>query len=218
MWNTLLEKYVSKEGEVDYLAFKKDTALFYRYLDLLSNNAPDPEKWTREEQLAFWINAYNAFTVKLIIDHYPLQSIKDITALNIPKISSPWTMNFFEIGGKSFNLDKIEHEILRKEFDEPRIHFAVNCAAVSCPKLLNESYKADKLDEQLEKQASYFLNNSGKNKLNKNKVSLSKIFSWYKADFTSKGTLIDFLNRYAKMKINANAEIEYLEYDWGLNE
>lgn len=218
MWNTLLEKYVSEDGHVNYRAFKKDTALFNRYLDLLGNNAPHPEKWTKNEKMAYWINAYNAFTIKLILDHYPLNSIKDITALNIPKVNSPWTIDFINIGDKTLNLDEIENEILRKEFDDPRIHFAINCASVSCPKLLNESYNAKNLDEQLDNQTRYFLNDSGKNKLSKDKTYLSKIFSWYKKDFTENGTLIDFINDYSEVKIKAKAEIEYLDYNWNLNE
>jgi hypothetical protein len=218
MWDTLVNKYVSPTGNVNYLSFQQDSALFKRYLKLLSEHRPDPEKWTKDEQIAYWINAYNAFTVKLIIDHYPLESIKDITKVNIPLVSSPWTINFFEIGGESFNLDQIEHKILRKDFEEPRIHFAVNCASVSCPQLRNEAYTAAKLDEQLDSQAKYFLNQSGKNKLSKNELKLSKIFKWFTGDFTQNQTLIEFLNRYSDVEISEDANIDYLDYSWELNE
>lgn len=218
MWTTLLKKYVSIDGKVDYKGFKQDKALFEMYLNLLSEHRPDPDKWTKEEQIAYWINAYNAFTIKLIIDHYPLESIKDITKVNIPLVSSPWTIKFFKIGGEDFDLDKIEHKILRKDFNEPRIHFAVNCASVSCPKLRNEAYSAEKLDEQLDSQAKHFLNESGKNELSKNELKLSKIFKWFTGDFTQDQTLIEFLNRYSEVEISEDAKIDYLEYSWELNE
>lgn len=218
MWTSLLSKYASEDGKVNYAGFKKDMALFERYLDLLRNNRPDPNKWTEAEQIAYWINAYNAFTVKLIVDNYPIKSIKDITTVNIPLLNSPWTINFFEIGGESFNLDKIEHKILRKEFDEPRIHFAINCASVSCPRLRNEAFTAEKLNEQLDSQATYFLNKSGKNILAEKVLKLSKIFSWFTGDFTKRTTLVEFLNRYAEVEISEKAKIEYLDYYWELNE
>ena len=218
MWDTLVNKYVSPTGNVNYPGFQQDSALFNRYLNLLSEHRPDPEQWAKEEQIAYWSNAYNAFTIKLIIDHYPLESIKDITKVNIPLVSSPWTINFFKIGGEDFDLDKIEHKILRKDFNEPRIHFAVNCASVSCPKLRNEAYSAEKLDEQLDSQAKYFLNESGKNELSEDELKLSKIFKWFTGDFTKNQTLIEFLNRYSEVEISEDAKIDHLEYSWELNE
>ena len=116
------------------------------------------------------------------------------------------------------NLDHIEHKILRKEFDEPRIHFAIVCASKSCPALLNRAYTADSLETQLTTQVKGFLADDFRNKISENKVGLSKIFSWFKGDFTKNGTLIEYINRYSAVKVNKDAEISYLKYNWELNE
>ena len=154
-WTKLVEQHVTLSGKVNYKGFIKDKIALDDYLDTLSNHPPG-KNWNEAEQLSYWINAYNAFTVKLIIDHYPLKSIKDIAG-NLPMINSPWDMKFFKIGGVDFDLNTIEHEILRKKFEEPRIHFAINCASFSCPKLRNEAFEANKLEEQLEDQTNYFM-------------------------------------------------------------
>ena len=169
--------------------------------------------------LAYWINAYNGFTVKLIVDNYPVESIKDLgPALKIPLIKDVWHYKFFKIGGQESSLDEIEHSILRKEFEEPRIHFAINCASVSCPPLLNEAFEAETINAQLDKVAKGFINDSSRNKISAEAVQVSSIFSWFKGDFTKNGDLIDFLNKYSKTKIKSNAKISFLDYDWNLNE
>ncbi|MBN7815627.1 DUF547 domain-containing protein [Algoriphagus sp. YJ13C] len=217
-WSDLLKKHVNSSGMVDYEGFIKDKAKLEAYLKTLSSARPDKNTWSREEQLAYWINAYNAFTVKLIVDNYPTKSIKDLgPALKIPLVSDVWHYKFFQIEGEDFSLDEIEHGILRKEFDEPRIHFAVNCASISCPPLLNEAFFPSKLDQQLNSQAVAFINGGVRNKISQNSVQLSSIFSWFKGDFTDNGSLIDFLNKYSKVKIDKNAKISYLDYDWNLN-
>ena len=127
VWDELTRKHVTESGVVNYKGIIQDSIQFNAYLDLLSSHLPNETNWTREERLAYWINAYNAFTVKLIIDHYPVVSIKDIKK-GIPLVNSVWDIQFIEIGGKSYDLNNIEHGILRKEFYEPRIHFAINCA------------------------------------------------------------------------------------------
>ncbi|UII29510.1 DUF547 domain-containing protein [Fulvivirga maritima] len=219
MWDTLVKKHVDDQGWVDYKGFISDKALLEEYLNLLSNHAPDKAKWSREEQLAYWINAYNAFTVKLIVDNYPVKSIKDLKpTLNIPGVNTVWHKQFFTIGGVASSLDEIEHDILRKQFDEPRIHFAINCASYSCPPLRNEAYKASLIDEQLQAQAEWFINDEKRNLIAENHIRISSIFSWFSGDFTKKGDLIDYLNQYSKVKISKDAEIKYLEYDWQLNE
>lgn len=138
-WTDLLQKYVSDKGQVDYKAIKANASELRIYLDRLAGHRPD-RSWSRAEKLTYWINAYNAFTVKLIIDKYPVKSIKDI--------KSPWDIRFIELGDKTFTLNHIEHKILRK-MDEPRIHFAIVCASVSCPKLLNTAFEAAQLETQL---------------------------------------------------------------------
>lgn len=218
-WNELLQKHVSAEGIVDYKGFIQDKARLEAYLKTISSNAPDRNSWSENEQLAYWINAYNAFTVKLIVDNYPVESIRDLgPALKIPLIKDVWHYKFFSIGGQESSLDEIEHGILRKEFEEPRIHFAINCASVSCPPLLNEAFVPGKLESQLDKVAKSFINDSSRNKIAKDRIEISSIFSWFKGDFTKNGSLIDFLNRYSDTIISSNAKVSHLDYNWNLNE
>lgn len=217
-WNELLKAHVSADGKVNYKGFIKEKAKLDAYLKTISANAPDRKTWSKDEQLAYWINAYNAFTVKLIVDNYPVESIKDLgPAIKIPLVSDVWHYKFFKIGGQESSLDEIEHSILRKEFNEPRIHFAINCASVSCPPLLNEAFEAKTIDAQLDKVAKDFINSS-RNKITPEAIQISSIFSWFKGDFTKNGSLIDFLNKYSKVKIKSNAKVSHLDYNWSLNE
>ena len=218
-WNELLKANVNSNGTVNYKGFIKEKAKLDAYLKTISENAPDRKTWSKDEQLAYWINAYNAFTVKLIVDNYPVESIKDLgPALKIPMIKDVWHYKFFKIGGEESSLDEIEHSILRKEFEEPRIHFAINCASVSCPPLLNEAFEAATIDSQLDKVAKGFINDSSRNKITPNAIQISSIFSWFKGDFTKNGSLIDFLNKYSTVKIKSDAKVSHLDYDWNLNE
>ncbi len=217
IWDELLKKHVSPNGDVNYKGFISDSIKLNQYLQRLTENPPSETNWTKNEQLAYWINAYNAFTIQLIIRNYPLKSIKDIGG-KIPKVNSPWDIKFFFIGEEKMDLNTIEHNILRKKYDEPRIHFAIVCASKSCPVLLNEAFVSEKLEAQLARQTKEFLKDDFRNKITVDKVQLSKIFDWFKSDFTTKGSLIDFLNQYAPVKINADVKISYLDYDWGLNE
>lgn len=218
-WTVLLQKYVDRDGMVNYKGFQKDSLHLNSYLNELSTNPPDENTWSSEEQIAYWINAYNAFTVKLILDHYPLESIKDIgAAIQIPFVNSPWDIKFIEINGNKLDLNNIEHSILRKTFNEPRIHFAINCASFSCPMLRREAYVADKLNVQLEEQVIQFINDSDRNNIVPTHAEVSKIFSWFKGDFTKNGSLKEFLNQYAKIKIEEDVRISYLDYNWSLNE
>jgi len=215
-WSVLLRKYVTENGQVNYKGFLQDNESFQEYLDKLSLNPPG-ENWSKEEQLAYWINAYNAYTVKLIIDNYPLKSIKTIGD-GLPMVNSPWDIKFFKIGGVDFDLNTIEHEILRKKYNEPRIHFAINCASVSCPKLRNEAFTAEELHTQLDDQANAFINNTSKNKFTDNEISLSKIFNWFESDFIKEKPLDEFLKKYKTINNFKDAKIGYLDYDWNLNE
>ncbi|MGI9551703.1 MAG: DUF547 domain-containing protein [Aurantibacter sp.] len=207
-WNVLLQKYVDTEGNVNYAGLAKDKGKLEAYLQYLNQNAPS-EDWPKNEKLAYYINLYNAATVKLIVDNYPLESIKDLR--------NPWDSKWVLIGGKKYSLGNIEHKILRK-MNEPRIHFAINCASYSCPKLVNKAFLRDTMEEQLEDATIDFINDSSRNVISENKIKLSNIFKWYKGDFTEGGSLIDYLNRYSKTKAGAKAKISYLTYDWGLNE
>jgi len=217
-WDELLKEYVNEDGFIDYKGIISEKVKFQNYLDLLSNNAP-ANSWSEDEKLAYWINVYNAFTVKLIIDNYPLASIKDLNpTLSIPTVNTVWTKESFKIGGEDFSLDRVEHKILRAEFEEPRIHFAINCASFSCPVLRPEAFKAEKIEAQLTEQARSFINDPQRNKITKNAVELSKIFSWFGGDFKKRQTLIQFLNKYSKVKIDENAEVDFMDYQWSLND
>lgn len=207
-WNDLLQKHVSSKGNVDYKGFKKDAAALQSYLDLLAKNLPQ-KSWSKNSVLAYWINAYNAYTVKLILDNYPIKSIK--------KIDSPWDKQFFTLGNKKYSLGEIEHKILRK-MNEPRIHFAINCASFSCPNLANEAYTETALEKQLETAAKSFVNDKTKNTITADKAEISSIFDWFSGDFKTNGTLINFLNKYSTTKIDKNAKVKYKEYNWNLNE
>ena len=209
IWDQALLLNVSSEGNVNYKGFMKDSSLLYEYFRELSYNSPKSD-WSREEKLAYWINAYNAYTIKLIIDSYPVKSIKDI--------KDPWDKKFFKIDGEWHSLGELEHKILRK-FKDPRIHFAINCASYSCPIVWNRAYTADNLHNALDSQAEKFINDPKRNNITNNVVMLSKIFSWYKKDFkVNGGTLEDFINRYASIKISNQKSRGYKEYDWKLNE
>ena len=208
IWDSELKKYVDKEGNVNYRLWKKNSKLLETYLINLENNPPI-NQWTKNDSLAYFINAYNAITVKLILDNYPLRSIKDLII--------PWWLKRFKLNSEKITLNFIEHKILRK-MDEPRIHFAINCASRSCPKLQNVAYYSHKLEKQLNDAASGFINDQTKNKINVNHLMLSKIFSWFKDDFGNRIQLLKFVNKYSKIKILESARIEYLNYDWNLNE
>ncbi|WP_452225053.1 DUF547 domain-containing protein [Lacinutrix chionoecetis] len=207
-FNTLLKKHVAKNGDVDYKGFKNDAEKLNSYIAYLEQQTPS-ENWSVETQLAYFINVYNANTVKLIIDNYPTKSIKDI--------DKPWLKNRFTIGGKEFSLAGLENGILRK-MNEPRIHFAINCASASCPKLLDVAYTEKNVMELMERATKEFINNSAKNELSTNKAKISEIFKWYKSDFTENGTVLDYINKYSDTKVNPNTEIQYIDYDWSLNE
>ncbi|MEZ4792574.1 MAG: DUF547 domain-containing protein [Gelidibacter sp.] len=208
-WDKLLKKYVNAKGYVDYKGFKADQDKLDAYLDKLAKLKPT-DSWSVQELLAYYINLYNAATIQLIVKNYPTKSIKDL--------KSPWTKAFVKVGNKELSLGTIENGVLRK-MDEPRIHFAINCASISCPKLMNEAYTAAKINEQLDAAAKEFINGD-KNDISANNPKLSKIFDFYTGDFKVNGKkdLIGYINQYSNIKINPNAKYTFKEYDWNLNE
>lgn len=207
-WNNLLKKHVTIDGKVNYKGFKADENELKDYINYLGTHSPH-DTWTKEEQLAYWINAYNALTVDLIIRHYPVKSIK--------YIKNPWEQRLWKLGDKWHNLDEIEHQILRK-MNEPRIHFAIVCASFSCPKLQNEAFDASKIEEQLSKVAKEFLSDTNRNEISENSLKLSKIFQWFSKDFKQNGSVVDFINIYTDIDITPKAKISYKNYNWDLNE
>ena len=208
LFNELLQKHVSVQGNVDYKGFELDKAKLKSYIRSLGEHTPS-DSWTKEDKLAYWINAYNALTIDLILRNPKVNSIKDI--------KNPWNQRLWKLGDNWYDLNEIEHKILRK-MEEPRIHFAIVCASVSCPKLQNHAFVGSNIDNQLSRATKEFLNDPSKNVLTKNNLTLSKIFDWFSKDFKQNGTLIDFLNRYSDIEISPKASINYKDYDWNLND
>lgn len=222
-YNMLLQTYVNDEGLVNYEAWKAspdDLAKLQGYSDELA--AFDPSTLTGAEQLAFWINAYNASALHEVLQRYPVDSIRPNTLGVIPERSF-FIDAIHVIGGKNYSLDQIENDVLRT-LGEPRIHFAINCASLSCPKLLNEAYDARKLNGQLDRQGQDFVNDPTRNQFDSstNTAKLSKIFDWFKGDFDSAGGVTNFLLTFAQgdaktVLENPATQIEFLGYDWSLN-
>lgn len=207
-WTALLQKHVDDKGDVDYKGFKNDRAALDSYLKMLSENKPDKD-WSVQEQMAYYINTYNAYTVDLILDNYPVKSIKDI--------DGPWTKAIVPIGNTKMSLAGIENSLLKK-MNDPRFHFAINCASFSCPKLMKEAFTAGKINEQLDTAAKEFIN-SDINEISANSAKISSIFDWYEKDFTKSGkTIIEYVNQYSNTTINPGAAVTFKDYDWSLNE
>ena len=202
-----LRRFVNAAGDVDYAAWKRNQSDLNAYLSDLAAHPPAAD-WSRNERLAYWINAYNAFTIDLILDNYPVAKITDLDG------GKPWDVKRIKLGDKTYSLNQIEHEIIRPQFQEPRIHFAVNCAAASCPPLHNRAFTADNLNGTLERVTRSFVNNAGYNQISGKSATLSKIFDWYGEDFNG---VRDYVARYYEGDLAADAEIDFRDYDWSLN-
>jgi len=208
LWTAALQEHVDDNGNVNYKSWKEDTTYLDNYIQTLEDNPPT-EVWSKNDSLAYFINAYNAVTIKLILDNYPLKSIKNLII--------PWRLKRFSLNGKKISLNDIEHGILRK-MDEPRIHFAINCASASCPKLINIAFESHTMETQLEKVTHDFINDPKKNKISEKKIQLSRIFQWFNADFGNKKERIAFIRKYADQPFDENPKVSFLTYDWLLNE
>jgi len=238
-WTALLRRHVrllrgGQATQVAYAGFRTDRAALKAYLDSLSAVTPSTfAGWTRAERQAFLINAYNAFTVELILTKYPeLKSIKDLGSL----LSSPWKPKWIALLGAMVSLDDIEHAMLRRrgDYDDPRVHFVVNCASIGCPALREEAFVAARLDAQMDEQALRFMSDRTRNRFNpqRGRLELSRIFDWYGEDFRlgHRGivSLAAFAARYADVLADAaadrerirtgRADIAFLDYDWALND
>jgi uncharacterized protein DUF547 len=220
-FDRLLKAHVV-DGMVDYDAFARASG-FPAYLDQLAR--AQPETLSSKEQLAYWINVYNAYTIQLVNAHKERKSIRNINkTLGVLKAMGPWKEEMVKAGGKTMSLDHVEHEIIRKRFQEPRIHFALVCAARSCPPLRREAYAGERLDDQLDDQARIFIAQSpDKNRVDVARATahLSPIFSWFKDDFGP--DLGRFLARYVpdgpERKLLESGKFKIVEtpYDWSLN-
>ncbi len=236
-WAQLLKKHVvlldgGKASQLRYAGMAADKSALKAYTDSLSAvSATAFAGFSKAQQMAFLINAYNAFTVELILTRYPrLESIKDRGTL----LANPWKPKFIKLLGTEMSLDNIEHDTLRAKgrYDDPRIHFAVNCASVGCPMLREEAFVADRLEAQLDEQTLRFMSDRSRNRFADGKLQLSKIFDWYGVDFKAgyKGiaSLGAFAGRYANQLADApadrerikagGADIGFLDYDWKLND
>ncbi|PTN12556.1 DUF547 domain-containing protein [Nitrosomonas aestuarii] len=239
IWDGLLHKHVhmvrqGQASEVDYHAFLKQRNELRSYLSRLSAvSYSEFARWPQAERLAFLINAYNAYTVELILTRYPnVDSIKELGSL----FQSPWKKEFVPLLGKMRSLDDIEHGMIRKpgDYNEPRIHFAVNCASIGCPALLNEAFAGGKLEDQLETVTKAFLEDRTRNRYNAStgRLEVSKIFDWYTQDFESGWggwhSLAAFFSQYAHSLTDSEqarqvvkaggVRMRYLDYDWSLND
>lgn len=207
-YNQLLKIAVDTNGQVNYRWLKMNQSRIEKIAADWQKSG-DWEKWSLPAQKAFWINVYNLNTLLLVCRYYPVKSIQEIAN------GKPWDLQWILIQGKSYSLNDIEHNLLRKKFKDPRIHFAINCAAISCPALNNRAFEAKNLEQQLQARARMFVRDKNKNRISKESLQLSAIFDWYKEDF---GRLTDFISRFSELKINSDATIHFMEYSWALNE
>jgi predicted nucleic-acid-binding Zn-ribbon protein len=213
IFNDLLQEQVTKDGIVDYKNFNGQK--LKKYLTYLEDTSPDIS-WSENKQKAFWINAYNAYTIYLILHAMDAEKITSI--MDIKKEGkTAWKIPFAKVGGTTYTLDHIENNILRKTLFDPRIHVGVNCASSSCPKLGNVAFTEENIEVTLEQLMKDFINNASSNKISNKKIQISSIFDWFQKDFTKNTTLIDYLNKYSETKINSSAKVSYLKYDWSLN-
>jgi hypothetical protein len=217
----VLTRYV-KDSHVDYATLKAQPQELNGYLDQISAvSRTDFKKWKEPQQIAFLANAYNAYTLRLITEHYPVKSIKDIGNF----LRGPWDQPVVGLFGEMITLNTLEHKILRVDYAEPRLHFALVCAAKGCPPLRSEAYVGVRLDEQLDDQARQFLATPAKNRVEAAAatVYLSPIFKWYGADFEKKsGSVLAALKPWWPGKsgvlVRDDFKIRYTDYDWSLND
>ncbi|WP_243546536.1 DUF547 domain-containing protein [Pseudodesulfovibrio tunisiensis] len=208
-------------GLVDYAGLKADRAGLDAYLDHLAEVRPG--ELSRDEQMAFYINLYNARTLQLVVDNYPeIETIKDLGGL----FSSPWKEDIVRLDGKLVSLDHLEHDIIRPVFQDERVHFALNCSARSCPPLFDRPFEGRRIEVQLERVARAFVNDSEFNRLDGGTLYVSRIFKWFSRDFPP--DLIGWFLDYASGDFRKELEelvrngdrpgIRYLDYDWSLND
>jgi len=212
IWNNLLKENVTSTGKVNYKNFKINKNSVSEYLYELKTHSPGVD-WSKEETMAYYINLYNAYTIQFIITKYPVSSPKDV------KYSGKdiWNLKLVKVGAKTMTLTTVEN--ILKKYRDGRIHFAINCGAISCPRLMNKAWSAKTLESDLTKMTKIFINDLSSNIIKEKKIKISKIFEWYTTDFTTpKTTVIDFINKYSKIQISPKAKIEYLPYNWRLNE
>lgn len=225
-WGAFLKKYVSTDAAgVNRVAYGKvtdaDKQALHGYLNAMRKVLVDG--LNRDEQMAYWINLYNALTIRLVVDFYPVKSIQDIDLGSGLFSSGPWDKKLIKISGEMISLNDIEHRILRPIWEDPRIHYAVNCASIGCPNLAKVPYTARTLDDMLRKQAKDYINSPRGVKITEDGIVLSKIYTWFKQDFGgSEAMVLDHLATHAssdtEVKIMQAVDISGYDYDWTLND
>ena len=226
-WQKFLDVYL-KDGLVNYSAVKGHLDVFEDVVFEFENlKQEEYDRWSLDEKKSFWINTYNIEAVKLVLEHYPLKRSLGLSALRYPansiqQIPDVWNQDALTILGKTVSLNDIENEILRKEFQDPRIHFSIVCASLGCPVLRDEPYVAERLEEQLTDQVRIFVRDPQKVRYDPraNKLYVSPIFKWFEEDFEKAGGVTAFLDKYVlpDMKSPDGVRIQWLDYDWSLNE
>lgn len=207
VYNSLLKNHVDAKGNVNYKQLLKEKKSIDQVLSEWSKIKTS--QLHPKARLALYLNLYNLSTLKVILEHYPVKSIKDIKGGKI------WDSAFIPLNGALISLNELENEFIRKAYKEPRIHFLLNCGAKSCPPLYQEAFTEKNVDALMETRTQLFINDGRSNVIKQNQVKLCKIFEWYKSDF---GDLIVFINKYSKAKVKNNAQILFLEYNWDLNQ
>ncbi|MHC1711544.1 MAG: DUF547 domain-containing protein [Solidesulfovibrio sp.] len=217
LYASLLTEYVH-EGVVDYTGLKLREGALEAVCDLLAG--VDADRLPPLDRFAYFINVYNAWTLKLILEHFPgIGSIKDAGSV----FRSPWKRKFVRLRGRTVSLDDIEQDILRPRFHDPRVHFAINCASKSCPPLASTPYRGETLDAALDAATRAFINNPREVFMKNGVLHVSRIFDWYADDFGGESGVWDFLRRYAgpelarQMDAAASRRLAYNDYDWSLN-
>ena len=207
-WSAELFKYVSHDGLIDYKAWKENQEPLDHYLKELSGDLP-LSRWSQNVQLAYWLNIHNAYSIKQVLAHYPMASIREIDEGNARK--TEWIV----LDTAVFSLEEIEQHILY-QFKDPRIFFALHYAAVSGAPLLNEAYEPHRIHDQLDDQVRHFLSDSTRNQINDSSVVLSPVIEWHASTF--KPDIHSFLNRYLEKPLPNGTEFDYFEFDWSIDE
>ncbi|WP_299622204.1 DUF547 domain-containing protein [uncultured Tenacibaculum sp.] len=236
-YNSVLKENVDTNGRINYKNIAENPSNLNIYLDYLSKTSPSDD-WSLNKKKAFWLNAYNAYTIKIIIDNYPPKKKLDITEKQNSNNSmsfvitnttgnsityikkngkDAWNYRFAEVGDKVYTLNEIEHGIIRKHFNDGRIHFGLNAASYSGPKFMNFTFTEQNIEKTLEKLTQSFINDISKNKISNTEIEISKVFEWYPEDFNM-GDIITFINQYSEVKILPNTKVKYMNYNWKLND
>jgi hypothetical protein len=215
-WDELLHQYVTPEGLINYQGLLEEEDKLLDYLLTQRKVSPETAGWSAAEQEAYWINVYNAATVYLVLQYYPLTNVNDIRLKG--KVHSLWEAPSVQVGGREYSLNQIEREKLTARFHDPRLHFALVQGAVSGPQLLAEAYDGGQLPQQLERQTKRFINDPARNAVAGSQPQLSGLFSFYAAEFGSRAQLLEFINRYAHLPVAATAPVDFLPFSWALND